>query len=224
VSDEAGELPSREEVEMYFTSKRDAYLGLGSNLGDRINFIKESIRRLHVPGVCEVVKISPLYETKPWGRSDVPSYLNCAIQVSTDLVPRALMIHGHLVERRLGRTGAQEKWAPRNIDIDLLLYGDKMVVNNPSCMVPHPMLHLRAFALKPLCDINEKIIHPVFEKPIKELFDSLTDEDRFTIVQSGSVSVEDVLNARQPFIDISPNLIASSENVKSTDSDSKPSY
>jgi len=132
-----------------------AYVGVGANLGDREETIRAAIRLLG----DEVVAVSALRETEPWGYADQPPFLNGALLLETTRSPRALLERLLEVERELGRTRDGPRWGPRAIDLDLLLYGD-VVVDEPGLQVPHPRLHERAFALEPLLDLDPELEIP----------------------------------------------------------------
>ncbi|MGZ4352820.1 MAG: 2-amino-4-hydroxy-6-hydroxymethyldihydropteridine diphosphokinase [Gaiellaceae bacterium] len=132
-----------------------AYVGVGANLGDREATIREAVRLLG----DDVVAVSRLRETEPWGYADQPPFLNGAILLDTDLEPRAILDRLLAVERELGRTREGPRYGPRTIDLDLLLYGDR-VVDEPGLTVPHPRLHERAFALEPLLDLDPALEIP----------------------------------------------------------------
>ncbi len=129
-----------------------AYLSLGSNLGDRVENLRAAVRALDGPQ-SRLVALSPIYETKHVGdtANPVPDYLNCAARVETDLAPRDLLHYTRAIEDALGRE-RPSRWAPRTLDIDLLLVGDE-VVDEADLQVPHPRLAERAFVLMPLVDI-----------------------------------------------------------------------
>lgn len=135
-----------------------AYVGVGANLGDREATIREALRRLaELPGIA-VVAVSELRETAPWGPVPQPAYLNGAVALETALAPRALLDALLSVERSLGRV-REERWGPRTIDLDLLLYGDETLAE-PGLEVPHPRLHERAFALEPLAELDPALVVP----------------------------------------------------------------
>jgi 2-amino-4-hydroxy-6-hydroxymethyldihydropteridine diphosphokinase len=135
-----------------------AYVGLGANLGDRYATIRRAVELLgEAPGV-DVVAVSTLRETEPWGPVEQPAYLNGAVALDTELEPRALLEVLLDVERRLGRVRT-ERWGPRTIDLDLLLHGDE-VVDEPGLTLPHPHLHERRFALEPLADLAPDAVVP----------------------------------------------------------------
>jgi 2-amino-4-hydroxy-6-hydroxymethyldihydropteridine diphosphokinase len=124
-----------------------AYVGLGSNLGDRERLIRDAAE------LIGATRLSSIIETEPWGHLDQPSFLNAAAEVETVLTPRQLLDHLLDVERRLGRERVgRHRWGPRTIDLDLLLYGEE-VVDEPGLIVPHPRLLERDFALRPLAEL-----------------------------------------------------------------------
>jgi 2-amino-4-hydroxy-6-hydroxymethyldihydropteridine diphosphokinase len=131
------------------------FVGLGANLGDREGTLRAAVRLLG----DEVVAVSRLRETEPWGPVEQPPFLNGAALLETELSPRALLDRLLEVERRLGRTREGPRYGPRTIDLDLLLYGDA-VVDEPGLQVPHPRLHERAFALEPLLDLDPDVELP----------------------------------------------------------------
>jgi 2-amino-4-hydroxy-6-hydroxymethyldihydropteridine diphosphokinase len=120
-----------------------AYVGLGSNLGDR----EATIRR--AAELIGAARLSPLLETEPWGFRDQPSFLNAAAEVDTPLTARAFLTQLLDVERRLGRERVGPRWGPRTIDLDLLLWGDERI-SEPGLEVPHPLMLGRRFVLEPL--------------------------------------------------------------------------
>jgi 2-amino-4-hydroxy-6-hydroxymethyldihydropteridine diphosphokinase len=127
-----------------------AFLGLGSNLGDRAGNLARAAAMLGGPGL-RVVGCSTIYETPPWGKVDQPPFLNQVLEVNTTLDPVALLARCQEVERALGRVRA-ERWGPRVIDVDILLYGNARI-RTRGLTVPHAELHRRAFALVPLLEL-----------------------------------------------------------------------
>jgi 2-amino-4-hydroxy-6-hydroxymethyldihydropteridine diphosphokinase len=130
-----------------------AYVGLGANLGDREATIRAALEAL--PGL---VGVSKLRETDPVGVVDQPPFLNAAAVLETELAPRELLDTLLAVERELGRE-RRERWGPRTIDLDLLLYGAE-TIDEPGLTVPHPRLHERRFALEPLLDLDPELAIP----------------------------------------------------------------
>ena len=130
-----------------------AYVGLGANLGDREETIRAAVAELP-----DVVAVSPLRETDPVGVTDQPQFLNGVAALETELAPRELLDVLLAIERRLGRE-RRERWGPRTIDLDLLLYGDA-VIDEDSLKIPHPRLHERRFVLEPLADLAPKLVVP----------------------------------------------------------------
>ena len=135
-----------------------AYVGLGANLGDREGTIRRAVKLLGAADGVEVLSVSTLRETEPWGPVEQPPYLNGAVELETALGPRALLELLLDVERRLGRVRT-ERWGPRTIDLDLLLHGDG-VVEAPGLTLPHPRLHERRFALEPLAELAPDAVVP----------------------------------------------------------------
>jgi 2-amino-4-hydroxy-6-hydroxymethyldihydropteridine diphosphokinase len=129
-----------------------AYVGLGANLGEREETLSNAIERLGEAEEMEVLAVSSLRETEPVGVDDQPPFLNGAVQLETTLPPRALLDLLLGIERSLGRVRG-ERWGPRVLDLDLLLYGGE-IVDEPGLRVPHPRLHERRFALEPLAELD----------------------------------------------------------------------
>ena len=137
-----------------------AYIGLGSNLGDREATLREALRRLGALEGIEVAAVSTFRETDPVGKLDQPRFLNAAAALDTSLPPRELLACLLEVERGLGRDrAAEERWGPRTIDLDLLLYGDE-TIDVPGLEVPHPRLAERAFVLEPLLELDPSLRLP----------------------------------------------------------------
>ncbi len=136
-----------------------AFIGLGTNLGDREGSIRCALIHLAEHGRIEVVAVSSVRETEPVGVLDQPRFLNAACAVDTPLAPRELLNALLAIERSLGRTRDGERYGPRTIDLDLLLYGAE-VIDEPGLTVPHPRLHERRFALEPLLDLDPDLVVP----------------------------------------------------------------
>lgn len=136
-----------------------AYVGLGSNLGDREAHVRAAIEALGGLPDTAVTRVSSLYETEPVGGVDQPWFLNAVAQLDTELEPRQLLWNLLRIERALGRVRVQ-RHGPRSIDLDLLLVGER-VVDDPDLKLPHPELLHRAFVLIPLVELDPLLVHPV---------------------------------------------------------------
>jgi 2-amino-4-hydroxy-6-hydroxymethyldihydropteridine diphosphokinase len=137
---------------------KSAFVGIGSNLGDREGNLRQAVELLSAEDGIGVVAVSEIRETDPVGPVEQGPFLNGAVRIETDLAPRELLERLLAVEERLGRV-RRERWGPRTIDLDLLLYGDD-VVDEPGLTVPHPRLHERRFALEPLSDLAPSLEIP----------------------------------------------------------------
>lgn len=146
-----------------------AYLSLGSNTGDRAANLRTAIAQLG--GAGSLVTASALYETQPVDVVDQPWFLNCVAAVETGKTPRELLTFVLSVEAAMGRLRLREK-GPRKIDIDVLLFGDR-VLDEPGLKIPHPAMHKRRFVLEPLVEIAPEALHPVLKKTARELLAAL---------------------------------------------------
>ncbi len=135
-----------------------AFIGLGSNLGDREANLRQALEHLALTPETTVVRASSLYDTEPVGALDQPHFLNAVAQLETQLAPRQLLWNLMLIERRLGRVRTQ-RWGPRTLDLDLLLYEDA-VIDEDDLQVPHPELPKRSFVLVPLVELDPMLLHP----------------------------------------------------------------
>ncbi|MBN1803844.1 MAG: 2-amino-4-hydroxy-6-hydroxymethyldihydropteridine diphosphokinase [Sedimentisphaerales bacterium] len=152
-----------------------AYIGLGSNLGDRQNNISSALEMLaQVPNI-EVIRASEPIETEPLGRLDQPKYLNAVAELQTTLSPDDLLKRLVVIETSLGRK-RMEKWSSRTIDLDILLYGADIVVS-PHLTIPHSQTHLRSFVLEGLCRLDGNLIHPLLKESANELYRRLNGCD-----------------------------------------------
>jgi len=143
-----------------------AYIGIGSNLGNREENLRKALLLMERKGI-KIKDVSSFHETPPWGKTDQPPFLNAAIKVETDLSPEDLLTALLEVEKEMGRV-REEKWGPRVIDLDILLFNGE-VVERPGLKIPHPYMHEREFVLTPLAEIAPDVVHPVLKKTVKDL-------------------------------------------------------
>ena len=149
--------------------KKTVYLSLGSNVGDRHENLSRAIERLGELGT--VAAVSSFYETEPVEFADQPWFLNCAVAVETEFMPRQFLGRVMALEQGMGRRRVRPK-GPRNIDVDVLLFGNA-VIETRDLTIPHPAMHERRFVLDPLAEIAAEVRHPVFKRTIRELRDAL---------------------------------------------------
>jgi 2-amino-4-hydroxy-6-hydroxymethyldihydropteridine diphosphokinase len=150
-----------------------AYLGLGSNLGDREANLRAAIEALGSERLT-VKRASSIYETAPRDLLDQPFFLNQVIEVETDLFPLQLFERGKQVERKMGRVKSQPK-GPRLIDVDILLYADA-IVNTLMLEIPHPRIPERRFVLEPLAELAPDLRHPVTKQTIRQMLAKVVDQ------------------------------------------------
>ena len=150
------------------------YLGLGSNRGDRLAFIESAIDYISRIDLTSLLRVSSVYETEPWGIRDQNFFLNCVTEITTGLDAHVLSGKLKDVEKLIGRTNSS-KWHEREIDIDLLFYGD-MIVNSNDLRVPHAEVENRKFVLVPLNEIVPELVHPVSGKTIAKLLEVSKDD------------------------------------------------
>jgi 2-amino-4-hydroxy-6-hydroxymethyldihydropteridine diphosphokinase len=154
---------------------QNAYVGMGSNLGDRAGYLLLAVRGILDAGL-DVIRLSSIYETAPVGNEDQPQFLNMVAELRGSTLPRPEQLLARLlrIEYALGRT-REVPQGPRTIDLDLLIYKDDRM-NTDFLTLPHPRLHLRRFVLVPLNELVPTLIHPVLKKPIRELLQNTSDQ------------------------------------------------
>lgn len=154
--------------------KNNIFILLGSNLGDR-QAILSSARQAIEAQCGKILKLSHLYETAPWGFESDNWFLNQVIEIESVMDATPLLDSLLEIEKNLGRIRTSAQYSSRNIDIDLLYFGDQ-VINNKQIEVPHPRLHLRKFTLLPLCEIAANFVHPLMQKSQLELLQQVADK------------------------------------------------
>ena len=150
------------------------YLALGSNVGDRAANIAKSIELLGLH--LQRIRQAPLYQSKPVGITNQPDFINTAISGETNLAPEDLFSFIKKVEQQVGRQ-ARYRWGPREIDIDIVFYGDQ-IIKNERLTVPHARFHERDFVLKPLCDLAPELSDPLTKQTVRSLLDQLNPAHR----------------------------------------------
>lgn len=146
------------------------YIGIGSNLGDRKANCTRAIELLKASGIV-ITKESSMYETEPWGVKEQPDFINMAVKAVAVLKPKELLDVLKAIEKKMGRIPA-ERFGPRIIDLDILLY-DSLVVDEPDLKIPHPLMHEREFVLRPLSEIAPEVVHPALKKTVLRLLKEL---------------------------------------------------
>jgi 2-amino-4-hydroxy-6-hydroxymethyldihydropteridine diphosphokinase len=157
----------------------NTYIILGSNVGQRLSFI-EKAKYLLEELVGNIINETSVYSTEPWGVEDQKTYLNQVLLIETELSAEKLIDEILKIEEKLGRIRG-EKYAPRTIDIDILLFGD-LIIEQPELIIPHPRMQDRNFVLTPLKEIAPDVIHPVFQRSISSLQEQCNDQKEVFIL------------------------------------------
>lgn len=158
--------------------KNTAYIGLGSNKGDRKKNIQSALEKISILAGNKIESVSSIYESMPFGKVDQDKFLNAVIKLSTSFDYPDLLIKLKEIEISIGRI-FREKWGPREIDLDILFYNN-LIFSNEIITLPHEGVIYRDFVLLPLCEIEPELIHPVYNKKVREF---ITDLKVKTIIQ-----------------------------------------
>ncbi len=162
----------------------ETYLLLGTNLGEKLKNLEQAVSLLNANGVS-VVECSGIYETEAWGVEDQPSFLNQVILSQTDLSPHKLLKLINKIESEMGRV-RHEKWKERLIDIDILYFGDSVLLEK-DLKIPHPEIHNRRFTLMPIVEIAPQLLHPILGKTQVDLLNECSDPLKATLVRQDLV-------------------------------------
>jgi 2-amino-4-hydroxy-6-hydroxymethyldihydropteridine diphosphokinase len=165
------------------TSNDRVFIALGSNLGDRAGWLRQAREKLFDAPTVQFVAASSVYETEPVGKTEQPAFLNQLIEVRTTLAPEELLLRLLQVERELGRL-RNERWGPRNIDLDLLAFGG-CKIKKSRLVLPHPELHRRRFVLQPWAEIAPEFTVPGFSATVEELLKNCGDSKRVQKFENG---------------------------------------
>ena len=153
------------------------YLSLVSNKGDRIGYVQQATSLLGAAENISLIRTSAFYETEPWDMNSDTWFVNAVVEIKTSLSPEDLLAECKRIEHQLGRTHSDKKeYEDRTIDIDILFY-NKDIINEDNLVIPHKFLHLRAFVLVPMLELNPDFIHPVLHKSISDLHSDLENPE-----------------------------------------------
>ena len=167
------------------SSMHSAYIGFGSNIGDRLAHIQNAIHALSKTEGITLQKISSVYKTAPVGYEAQAEFLNGVAAIQTSLSPLSLLHTLKNIETAIGRQH-RIRWGPREIDLDILIYGD-LCLQTEKLVIPHPEMHLRGFVLVPFAEIAPDLVHPIFEESIQTLLNPLEDDK--SVSESGSIEL-----------------------------------
>jgi 2-amino-4-hydroxy-6-hydroxymethyldihydropteridine diphosphokinase len=152
-----------------------AYISVGSNLGDKLANCRRGVEALASGGEIRITGQSRTYTTEPVDFTEQDWFINCVIRVETGLGPYELLDRLQAIQREAGRSAETVRFGPRVLDLDLLLY-DRLILDDARLSLPHPRMHRRRFVLKPLCDIDSEVVHPVLGKAVKDLLAELEED------------------------------------------------
>jgi len=162
------------------TENHLVYLSIGSNLEDRYSNCLKGIHLLGETDANRILERSPFYMTKPVGYLDQDWFINGVVKIKTTLDPLPLLQVLQEIEKKIGRKSDGIRFGPRILDMDIIFYDDS-VLNHAKLVIPHPRMHKRCFVLKPLCDIDPCIVHPVLNKTVQSLLSKIDDRNQEVI-------------------------------------------
>jgi 2-amino-4-hydroxy-6-hydroxymethyldihydropteridine diphosphokinase len=154
-----------------------AFVSVGSNLGDKIGNCRKGIDALLADGRLILVKSSSFYRTSPVDYEEQGWFVNRVIKIKTDLEPVDLLDKMKDIEEAAGRKASTIRFGPRVLDLDIIFFGDR-IIQTAKLEVPHPRMHKRRFVLKPICDIEPSMVHPLLGKDMRSLLDGLKDKEQ----------------------------------------------
>lgn len=172
--------------------KHTVYLGLGSNVGNRLEYLAAAIRSIPDIALTVVDEVSNVYETEPVGTVQQKEFLNIAVSVRTDLDADQFYEKIKWLERQIGRTEST-RWGPREIDIDILLY-DAAIISSETLEIPHVELEKRRFVLEPLSEIAPNVMHPTAQKTIEEILRTTNDRHTVSLSKEYTSQLEIMIN------------------------------
>ncbi len=154
--------------------KHSVYISIGSNIGNKLKNCQNGIAALIKPGLSLLRKQSPFYSTEPVDYKKQDWFINVVIKIQSVFDPYQLLSEIKSIQQDAGRISDPVRYGPRVLDLDILLYDD-LVINSSGLVIPHPRMYKRRFVLKPICDIDPKVVHPVLKKDMRHLLDNLGD-------------------------------------------------
>ncbi len=169
-------IPGFHKIKHLTNMRETVFIGFGSNMGNRVDLCDRAVTLLSLLPHSQLLAVSSLYETEPVADAGAPGegwFLNGVVQIETDVKPQSLLTVCREIERSLGRD-IEHRAGPRTLDLDILLYGDR-VFEEQDLTVPHPRLHLRRFVLEPLVELAPTLVHPVLKRTVSQLRAELTD-------------------------------------------------
>jgi 2-amino-4-hydroxy-6-hydroxymethyldihydropteridine diphosphokinase len=150
-----------------------AYLSIGSNLGNREENIVNAITKIE-EFVGEILSVSSVYETEPWGFDTHDKFLNIILKVDTDLSPEGLLGRVYMIEKSMGRERSFSRYSSRNIDVDIIFFNNE-IIDEDGLVIPHPLMYKRRFVLVPLNEISPDMVHPVLKQSVASLLRKCDD-------------------------------------------------